>query len=76
MRTIRFDGGVLHRAGTPHNGQLEISGLPAGEYVVTSDGTAMLKVADSKTSQVVALQVNGATSDVVIEKNSSALAAD
>jgi hypothetical protein len=58
-----------NRSKSPHKGQLEISGLPSGDYVVTSDSNrAPLKIAESKKTQVVDLPINGATANFVIEK--------
>jgi hypothetical protein len=53
-----------------HNCQLEISGLPAGNWRTVVDGKSTpLVIADSKTPQVVTLALSGAaTAKVVIEK--------
>ncbi len=55
---------------SPHQAQLELSGLAAGDYRISIDGKATpLKIADSKASQVVNLPIGpAATAAIVIEK--------
>jgi hypothetical protein len=55
---------------SPHQGQLELSGLAAGDYRISVDGKATpLKIADSKASQVVNLPIGpAATAAIAIEK--------
>jgi hypothetical protein len=62
---------VMDNRGTaPHAAQLEISGLPAGEYHVSVDGKGKaLTITDSKQSQTVGLAINAPTTKVAIEKS-------
>lgn len=68
LSKIRFT--LENRAGTVHQGQVELSGLPAGNYRLFVDGAANeLKVADSKTSQVVDFPISpAATAQIAIER--------
>jgi hypothetical protein len=68
LSKIRFT--LENRAKSEHKGQLELSGLPAGDYRISVDGKANpFKIADSKTSQVVDLPIGAAaTAEVAIEK--------
>jgi hypothetical protein len=59
-----------NRAKAAHKAQLQICGLPSGEYLVSVDGEKTPHtIADSKASQRLELPVGtGATADIVIEK--------
>lgn len=51
----------------PHQAQLELSGLAAGDYRILVDGKAApQKIADSRTSKLLILSIGAAT--IVIEK--------
>jgi hypothetical protein len=68
LTSIRFT--LENRVKAAHKGQLEIRGLPPGNYTVTVDGRfAFFKIENVKTSQILELPIGPvATANVAIEK--------
>jgi hypothetical protein len=68
LTSIRFT--LENRVKAAHKGQLEIRGLPPGNYTVTVDGrSALFKIENIKSSQILDLPVGpAATANVAIEK--------
>ena len=68
LTKIKFT--LENRVKAAHKAQLDISGLPAGNYNLTMDGkVAPLKIADSKASQVIDLTIDGTgVTTVAIER--------
>ena len=61
---------IDNRGDASHAAQLEISGLPAGDYHVNVDGKDNpLTIADSKQNQTVDLAISAPTTKVAIEKS-------